>query len=158
LRPRPRGGAPHVLGFRRVADPSSSSRYRESDRGTRFDATRETGHARSGGSRLTRTPLGRSVATLATVQTIACQRGVEAPAIRAEWARAGESARRDVSARGGTRSISRRGFLAGGGAAVAWLGFGSDPLHAATAPPPAKKTSPRKPSATIAIVGAGLGG
>jgi monoamine oxidase len=107
---------------------------------------------------VTRTPLGRSVATLAVVQSMAWQRGVGAAVIRGEWARARESVRRSGLVDRGPRSISRRSLLVGGGAAAAWLALGPDLLHAATAPPPSKKTPPRKPSTAIAIVGAGLGG
>jgi monoamine oxidase len=54
--------------------------------------------------------------------------------------------------------MSRRSLLGVGGAAAAWFALGPDLLHAATSPPPARKAPPRKPPATIAIVGAGLGG
>jgi monoamine oxidase len=107
---------------------------------------------------LPRTPLGRSIATLALVQAIARQRAVDVTVVRGEWAQARESARRDGSASLEPLAISRRSLLAGGGVAAAWLALGPDLLHAATAPPPARKASPRKPPATIAIVGAGLGG
>jgi monoamine oxidase len=107
---------------------------------------------------LPRTPLGRSIATLAFVQAIARQRAVDVAVVRGEWARARESAWRDGPANRGPLPMSRRSLLGVGGAAAAWFALGPDLLHAATSPPPARKAPPRKPPATIAIVGAGLGG
>ena len=107
---------------------------------------------------MTRTPLGRAVATLAAVQSLAGRRGVPAAVIRAEWARAREGARPAPAGDGEARAISRRAFLLSGGAAAAWLALGGDRLEGAQAPPPAKKAPPRKPPATVAVVGAGLGG
>ncbi len=107
---------------------------------------------------MTRTPLGRAAVTLAAVQAIASRRGVTAEVIRSEWGRAraahllaGDPAR-------AARPVSRRAFLLAGAAAAAWAALGSARLDAAQAPPPAKKAPPRKPPATIAVVGAGMAG
>ncbi len=108
---------------------------------------------------MTRTPIGRAVVTLAAVQSVACRLGVPAAVIRDEWARAREgTGARPVGGRH-ARAVSRRAFLLGGGAAGAWLALGADRLAAAQTPAPAKKKAPPpKPPATVAIVGAGLGG
>jgi monoamine oxidase len=107
---------------------------------------------------VTRTPLGRAVVTLAAIQAVARRRGLPPVVIRAEW----EQARADASARQvaerGPRAVSRRELLLAGGAAAAWLALGADRLEAAPAPSPASKAPPRKSAATVAIVGAGLGG
>ena len=81
-----------------------------------------------------------------------------AAVIRGEWARAREARSSDPARAGGARAVSRRAFLLGGGAAAAWLALGGDRLDAAQAPPASKKAPPKKPPATVAIVGAGLGG
>ena len=107
---------------------------------------------------MTRTPLGRAVVTLAAVQSVAHRRGVPAAVIRAEWARAREG-QRPAPVRGGASDlVSRRALLLGGGGAAAWLALGAGRLDAAQALPPKKKAPPKKPAATVAIVGAGLGG
>ena len=109
---------------------------------------------------MTRTPLGRAVATLAAVQTVAWRRGVPPAVVRAEWAQAREREERrraDLGTPLGGRAVSRRAFLAGAGATAAWLVSRPDWLEGAT-PPASKKAPARKPPAVVAVVGAGLGG
>jgi monoamine oxidase len=103
---------------------------------------------------LTRTPLGRAVVTLAAVQAAAWRRNVPPAVIRADWARARMQSR--PIAEQNPRPLSRRAVLLGGGAA--WIALGAGRSEAAQPPSPAGKAPPRKPRATIAVVGAGLGG
>jgi monoamine oxidase len=107
---------------------------------------------------LTRTPLGDAVVTLAAVQAIAWRRNVPPAVVRADWARARER----IESRPGAerpRSMSRRALLLGGGAAAAWIALGTDGRLAAAQPPAqASKAPAKKTHATVAVVGAGLGG
>jgi monoamine oxidase len=108
---------------------------------------------------MTRTPLGRAALTLAAVQAIATRRGVAAQVVRSEWAEARAAARLlDGAPARAARPLPRRAFLIAGGAATAWALLAGGRLEAASAPPPARKPQPRKPAATIAIVGAGMAG
>jgi monoamine oxidase len=95
---------------------------------------------------------------LAAVQAAAWRRNLPPAVIRADWARAREEMQSRPIADGGPRPLSRRALLLGGGAAAAWIALGADRLAAAQAPPPTKKAPARKPSGTVAVVGAGLGG
>jgi monoamine oxidase len=55
--------------------------------------------------------------------------------------------------------MSRRALLLGGGAAAAWIALGTDGRLAAAQPPAqASKAPAKKTHATVAVVGAGLGG
>ncbi len=108
---------------------------------------------------VTRTPLGRVVATLAAVQTVAWRRGVSPAVVRADRAEARERAARraDSEAPLGGRAVTRRAFLVGAGATAVWLVAPPDWLEAAT-PPASKKAPARTPPPAVAVVGAGLGG
>src|SRR5262245_42720534 len=107
---------------------------------------------------MTRTPLGRAAVTLSAVQAIATARGVAAEVIRSEWAEARAARLAEGAPARGARLMSPRAFLVAGGGAAVWAAVGGARLEAAQAPPPAKKTPSKKPSATIAIVGAGMAG
>jgi monoamine oxidase len=105
---------------------------------------------------LTRTPLGRVVVTLATVQAAARRRGVPPEVVRADWAR--ERARPRPAAAFATLPISRRALLLGAGATATWLALGADGLEAQARAPAAPKAPTKKPPAAVAVVGAGLAG
>src|SRR6185295_5176583 len=87
---------------------------------------------------------------------IASRRGIAAEVVRHEWAEARARLADEPPPRV-PRPVSRRTFLVAGGAAAAWTALGANRLDAAPAPP-AKKAPARNPSASIAIVGAGMAG
>jgi monoamine oxidase len=92
------------------------------------------------------------VVRLAAVQALARWRGVAPAVIRAEWARASESASAVPRADTGpqARPLSRRALLLGAGAAA-----GASVLPGTVR---AGAVAARKPEGTVAIVGAGLAG
>jgi monoamine oxidase len=95
---------------------------------------------------------------LAAVQAAAWRRNLPPAVIRADWARAREEMQSRRIAEGGPSPLSRRALLLGASAAAGWVALGADRLAAAPAPPAATKAPARKPPATVAVVGAGLGG